>query len=112
VPSPATVMRMLREGAGRDGGEHVIVSLLCGWLGLRGRDALREGRAIWRGKGYSLRGTAPLSVHQAALEACAVLAVDGVVRPGARPTGCTPTAWKPPQQHGGRPLGRFRQRRR
>lgn len=41
------------------------------------RDALREGRAIRRGQGYSLRVAAPLSVHQAALEACAALAADG-----------------------------------
>ncbi|MGW4824700.1 hypothetical protein ACWEP4_38725, partial [Streptomyces sp. NPDC004227] len=48
------------------------------------RDALRDGRTIWRGKGYSLRVTAPLSVHQAALEACAALAVDGAAPAGRK----------------------------
>ncbi|CAL9677774.1 hypothetical protein SUDANB105_08085 (plasmid) [Streptomyces sp. enrichment culture] len=48
------------------------------------RDALHEGRVIRRGQGYSLRMAAPLSVHQAALEACAALAVDGASPAGRK----------------------------
>ncbi|MFF4442436.1 recombinase family protein [Streptomyces sp. NPDC001621] len=48
------------------------------------RDALREGRTIRRGQGYSLRVTAPLSVHRAALEACAALAADGASLAGRK----------------------------
>ncbi|MGW3415604.1 recombinase family protein [Streptomyces sp. NPDC000888] len=48
------------------------------------RDALRDGRTIRRGQGYSLRVTAPLSVHQAALEACAALAADGTSPAGRK----------------------------
>ncbi|MFI1568768.1 recombinase family protein [Streptomyces sp. NPDC020490] len=48
------------------------------------RDAVRDGRTIRRGKGYSLRVIAPLSVHQAALEACAVLAADGAAPAGRK----------------------------
>lgn len=48
------------------------------------RDALSGGRTIRRGQGYSLRVAAPLSVHQAALEACAVLAADGAAPAGRK----------------------------
>jgi putative DNA-invertase from lambdoid prophage Rac len=48
------------------------------------RDALRDGRAIRRGKGYSLRVAAPLSVHQAVLEACTVLAAEGAAPAGRK----------------------------
>ncbi|MGW0188199.1 recombinase family protein [Streptomyces sp. NPDC003362] len=48
------------------------------------RDALRDGRTIRRGQGYSLRVAAPLSVHQAALEACAVLAAGGASPAGRK----------------------------
>lgn len=48
------------------------------------RDALRGGRTIRRGQGYSLRVAAPLSVHQAALEACATLAADGAAPAGRK----------------------------
>jgi putative DNA-invertase from lambdoid prophage Rac len=47
-------------------------------------DALRQGRTIRRGQGYSLRVAAPLSVHQAALEACAALAGDGASPAGRK----------------------------
>jgi putative DNA-invertase from lambdoid prophage Rac len=48
------------------------------------RDALRRGRTIRRGQGYSLRVAAQLSVHQAALEACAALAADGAAPAGRK----------------------------
>ncbi|MFF9819798.1 recombinase family protein [Streptomyces sp. NPDC014006] len=48
------------------------------------RDALRGGRSIRRGQGYSLRVAAPLSVHRAALEACAALAADGAAPAGRK----------------------------
>ncbi|MFJ8036022.1 recombinase family protein [Streptomyces sp. NPDC096032] len=48
------------------------------------RDALGEGRTIRRGQGYSLRVAAPLSVHRAALEACATLAADGASPAGRK----------------------------
>ncbi|MBT2385542.1 hypothetical protein [Streptomyces sp. ISL-11] len=46
------------------------------------REALRGGRAIRRGQGYSVRVTAPLLLHQATLKQCAALA--GV---GSTPSG-------------------------
>jgi hypothetical protein len=46
------------------------------------REALRGGRRILRGQGYSVRVSAPLVLHQAALKQCTVLA-DG----GFTPTG-------------------------
>lgn len=48
------------------------------------RDALRGGRTIRRGQGYSLRVAAPLSIHRAALEACAALAADGAAPAGRK----------------------------
>ncbi|MEU9756766.1 hypothetical protein AB0D90_27145 [Streptomyces althioticus] len=48
------------------------------------RDALRGGRTIRRGQGYSLRVAAPLSIHRAALEACAALAADGATPAGRK----------------------------
>lgn len=48
------------------------------------RAALRDGRTIRRGQGYSLRVAAPLSVHQAALDACTALAVDGASPAGRK----------------------------
>ncbi|MEV5774223.1 recombinase family protein [Streptomyces antimycoticus] len=48
------------------------------------RDALRDGRAIRRGQGYSLRVAAPLSVHRAALAACAALTADGAAPAGRK----------------------------
>lgn len=48
------------------------------------RDALRGGRTIRRGQGYSLRVAAPLSVHRAALEACVTLAADGAAPAGRK----------------------------
>ncbi|MFE3206100.1 recombinase family protein [Embleya sp. NPDC059237] len=41
------------------------------------REALREGWVIRRGRGHSLRVTAPLALHRAALARCAVLAGPG-----------------------------------
>ncbi|MFH8471574.1 recombinase family protein [Streptomyces sp. NPDC018000] len=41
------------------------------------RDALRDGRTIRRGQGYSVRVTAPLALHQATLKQCAALAGGG-----------------------------------
>ncbi|MDI3101847.1 hypothetical protein QJ054_32915 [Streptomyces sp. AN-3] len=48
------------------------------------RDALRGGRTVRRGRGYSLRVAAPLSSHRAALEACAALAADGAAPAGRK----------------------------
>ncbi|KFG71340.1 hypothetical protein FM21_34090 [Streptomyces mutabilis] len=48
------------------------------------RAALRGGRTIRRDQGYSLRVAAPLSVHQAALEACSALAADGAAPAGRK----------------------------
>jgi len=45
------------------------------------RDALHNGRTIRRGQGYSVRVTAPLALHQAALQRCVALAG------GAAPAG-------------------------
>lgn len=47
-------------------------------------DALHSGRTIRRGQGYSVRVTAPLALHQAALQQCAALALAG---DGATPAG-------------------------
>ncbi|MDJ0344200.1 recombinase family protein [Streptomyces sp. H10-C2] len=41
------------------------------------REALHRGRTIRRGQGYSVRVTAPLALHQAALKQCAALAGGG-----------------------------------
>lgn len=41
------------------------------------RDALASGRTIRRGQGHSVRVTAALTLHQAALDQCAELARDG-----------------------------------
>lgn len=48
------------------------------------RDALRDGRAIRRGKDYPLRVAAPLSVNQAVLEACPILAAEGAASAGRK----------------------------
>ncbi|MFE4539677.1 recombinase family protein [Streptomyces scopuliridis] len=48
------------------------------------RQALAAGQTIRRGQGYSLRVAAPLGVHRAALEACAVLAADGASPAGRK----------------------------
>ncbi|MBE1603261.1 hypothetical protein [Actinopolymorpha pittospori] len=48
------------------------------------RDALGAGWVIRRGQGYSLRLTAPLTVHQAALQQCAALAGDGATPAGRK----------------------------
>jgi putative DNA-invertase from lambdoid prophage Rac len=37
------------------------------------REALRGGRTVHRGQGYSVRVAAPLALHQAALQQCAAL---------------------------------------
>ncbi|MCP3757003.1 hypothetical protein [Streptomyces sp. TBY4] len=47
-------------------------------------EALRSGRTIRRGQGYSVRVTAPLALHQAALEQCAALADDGSTPAGRK----------------------------
>ncbi|MDV9187667.1 hypothetical protein R6L23_05440 [Streptomyces sp. SR27] len=41
------------------------------------REVLAAGLTVRRGQGYSVRVTAPLSVHRAALALCAELADDG-----------------------------------
>ncbi|MER6548459.1 hypothetical protein [Streptomyces sp. NPDC001250] len=41
------------------------------------RKALQGGQTIRRGHGHSVRVTAPLALHQAALKQCAALAGDG-----------------------------------
>ena len=48
------------------------------------RDALHSGRTIRRGQGYSVRVTAPLALHQAALRQCAALAGDGATPAGRK----------------------------
>lgn len=48
------------------------------------RAALGDGRTIRRGQGFSLRVAAPLSVHQAALEACTALDADGASPAGRK----------------------------
>jgi putative DNA-invertase from lambdoid prophage Rac len=48
------------------------------------REALRGGRTIRRGQGYSVRVTAPSALHQAALKQCAALAGDGSAPAGRK----------------------------
>ncbi|WP_326693404.1 MULTISPECIES: hypothetical protein [unclassified Streptomyces] len=48
------------------------------------RESLRSGRTIRRGQGYSVRVTAPLVLHQAALKQCVALAADGGTRAGRK----------------------------
>ena len=48
------------------------------------RNALRDGRRIRRGQGYSVRVTAPLAIHQAVLEQTADLAKDGASPAGRK----------------------------
>ncbi|MGW3100006.1 recombinase family protein [Streptomyces sp. NPDC001102] len=48
------------------------------------REALDAGRSIRRGQGYSLRVAAPLSVHRAALQACAAHGVEGAAPAGRK----------------------------
>ncbi|MEU7563540.1 hypothetical protein [Streptomyces eurythermus] len=47
------------------------------------RDALRGGRTIRRGQGYSVRVIAPLALHQSVLQQCAIL-VGAVSAPAGR----------------------------
>ncbi|MEU9800811.1 recombinase family protein [Streptomyces sp. NPDC051000] len=47
-------------------------------------EALRGGRTIRRGQGYSVRVTAPHAFHQAVLEQCAALADDGSAPAGRK----------------------------
>lgn len=46
--------------------------------------ALRGGRTIRRGRGYSVRVTAPLARHQATLQQCLALASDGSTPAGRK----------------------------
>ncbi|WP_322779455.1 recombinase family protein [Frankia sp. Cas4] len=48
------------------------------------REALREGQIIRRGRGYSVRVTAALTLHRAALAQCAALAGDGASPAGRK----------------------------
>ena len=48
------------------------------------RDALHHGRTIRRGQGYSVRVTAPLTVHRAMLAQCADLTGDGASPAGRK----------------------------
>jgi putative DNA-invertase from lambdoid prophage Rac len=48
------------------------------------REALRGGRPIRRGQGYSVRVTAPLALHQSVLQQCAVVASDGSTSAGRK----------------------------
>ncbi|HEY5836082.1 MAG TPA: hypothetical protein VIW71_19690, partial [Streptomyces sp.] len=48
------------------------------------RGVLRGGRTIRRGQGYSVRVTAPLALHQAALQQCAALAGEGSTAAGRK----------------------------
>jgi putative DNA-invertase from lambdoid prophage Rac len=48
------------------------------------REALRGGRTIRRGQGYSVRVTAPLALHQATLKQCAALASGGSTPAGRK----------------------------
>lgn len=48
------------------------------------QEALHSGRTIRRGQGYSVRVTAPLTLHQATLGQCAALAGDGCAPAGRK----------------------------
>lgn len=48
------------------------------------REALRGGRTIRRGQGYSVRVTAPLALHRATLKLCAALAGDSSAPAGRK----------------------------
>ncbi|EDX20932.1 MULTISPECIES: hypothetical protein [Streptomyces] len=48
------------------------------------RDALRGGRTIRRGQGYSVRVTAPLTLHRTMLKHCAALAGEGSAPAGRK----------------------------
>ncbi|MFD4855217.1 helix-turn-helix domain-containing protein [Streptomyces atratus] len=48
------------------------------------REALRSGRTIRCGRGYSVRVTAPLALHQATLKLCDALAGDGSAPAGRK----------------------------
>jgi len=48
------------------------------------REALAAGQTIRRGQGYSVRVTAPLTVHQAVLDLCAGFAADGAAPAGRK----------------------------
>jgi DNA invertase Pin-like site-specific DNA recombinase len=48
------------------------------------REALSGGRTVRRGQGYSVRVTAPLASHQAALQQCAALTGDGSTPAGRK----------------------------
>ncbi|WP_171052977.1 recombinase family protein [Streptomyces marianii] len=48
------------------------------------REALRGGRTIRRGQGYSVRVTAPLALHEATLGQCAALAGEGSTPAGRK----------------------------
>jgi len=48
------------------------------------REALRDGRTIRRGQGYSVRVTAPIALHQATLNQCADLIGDGSTPAGRK----------------------------
>ncbi|MFE7056036.1 recombinase family protein [Streptomyces californicus] len=48
------------------------------------RDAFAAGQTIRRGQGYSVRVSAPLSVHQAALDLCSALGAEGASPSGRK----------------------------
>ncbi|MET9083230.1 hypothetical protein ABZX77_15265 [Streptomyces sp. NPDC004237] len=48
------------------------------------RDALRADRTIRRGQGYSVRVTAPLTLHQTTLKQCTALAGNSSTRAGSK----------------------------
>jgi putative DNA-invertase from lambdoid prophage Rac len=54
----------------------LLAGHLQGTLDASIRDAPDSGRTIRRGQGYSVRVTAPLTLHQAALKQCAALVGD------------------------------------
>lgn len=62
----------------------LLVDHLKGTPDTAAREALRGGRTIRRGQGYSVRITAPLALHQAALEQCTVLAEGGAAPAGRK----------------------------
>ncbi|WP_097249984.1 hypothetical protein [Streptomyces sp. 1222.2] len=62
----------------------LLAEHLQGTADIAVRAALGDGRTIRRGQGFSLRVAAPLSVHQAALEACTALDADGASPAGRK----------------------------
>lgn len=73
------------HGRGDDAGALPVQKVIdSGQAEAAGDRQLRGGRAIRRGQGYSVRVTAPLTLHQAALKQCAALVGDGSAPAGRK----------------------------